>query len=296
MNRLVRRIIVVIFILSALAYGGVRFLAGQDVDTGGPEITMASDEVVVSAELEPEAFTQAILKDVTAVDKKDGDVTASLIVERYTNFFDLENHKRQVTIDAFDNDGHVTKKTRTVVYSDYQSPQFVLSEPLRFPTSSSVDGLISHLSAVDMLDGDVTANISMTGAGGKTVYTAEGTYPVEIQVFNSAGDTSVLEATLEFYDASADAVTPKVLLSDYLVYIPVGSFFDARSYISGMELNYTEYDRAQMEEGVAPYGLSEVRVNDRTVNTRQPGTYEVAYSMKGSGTTASCINLIVVVR
>ena len=117
---------IVVFVIAAVSFGYFKYEQINSKDNQAPVITMDTDSIQVSCQAED----GELLKGIKATDSKDGDVTGSMIVESVSNF--MENHTRNMTVVAFDSDNHATKAARKITYTDYVSPTFSLTEPLRF--------------------------------------------------------------------------------------------------------------------------------------------------------------------
>lgn len=286
----------IIFCLAAaIVFGAHLIVARQMLDNQGPVITMESDTVEISVEDE----LNAILEGVTAVDQQDGDVSQYLVVERLENF--LEKGRRQATVVAFDTAGNVTKNTRSVVYTDYESPRFAISEPFIFPEGTS--DVTKYLSAQDCLDGDITSKIKLSSESGITTSRA-GVYDAVFTASNSAGDTVKLPVTIEIYNSSDYSRLPKILLSEYLVYVEKDSVFDPKEYIKEIYYGNVSYVRNGNGElqflGEAPEGVDEILnmrevVIENPVKTSEAGVYEVNYSYSWENSLMGSTRLIVVV-
>ncbi|HWT26852.1 MAG TPA: hypothetical protein VN131_02855, partial [Mobilitalea sp.] len=116
----------IVFLLSAAAYMGYKVYQSQSKDTMGPNIIFSNDDISVNVH----ATDEELLQNVTATDNKDGDVTKSLMIEKISRLTD--GNKRTITYAAFDSSNHITRAQREMVYTDYVSPRFQLSEPLRY--------------------------------------------------------------------------------------------------------------------------------------------------------------------
>ena len=118
---------IVLFILAGVLFLVTKIYRTRSRDSAGPEITVENESISVSIH-DPESV---LLAGVTAFDKKDGDVTQSIVIERISNF--LEKDTRIVTYAAFDRDNHVTRASREITYTDYDPPEF--ASPPVFPLS-----------------------------------------------------------------------------------------------------------------------------------------------------------------
>ncbi len=229
------RIFSIIFFILALAlfaYSATNSMKHET--TVGPKITMDTDSITVSVK----ATDEDLLKGVRAEDIKDGDISASLMVEAKGNF--LENGRRRITIAAVDSDNNVTKISREVTYTDYQSPKWQLDAPLRFPLG--VTDVLPELSVKDRLDGDLTGRIKISDKYSLKAERA-GDYPMEFIVSNSAGDVVTLPVTVTIYDELEESKKPHITLSDYLVYVKKGRKIDPWDYVEKITLDGKTYER-----------------------------------------------------
>lgn len=241
-----------IFIL----YWGLQMIK---TDSSGPVISGGGDRIEVSIH----DGEEVLLKGITASDKKDGDVTDSLLVESISTFYD---DTRVVTCVAFDSDNHISKVQREIVYTDYTSPRFALNGSLRFRAGEKIN-IDTIVSAMDCLDGDLSRKIKVnTDAAINNRVT--GLYTITYEVSNSAGDQVRLPIDIEIYEPYNNEV--QLELSKYLV------------YYEGREINYKNFLKS-VTKGNLEYSFSAdpsrkdlVRV-DAQVNTQKPGVYPVYY-------------------
>lgn len=301
--RKIRVLSVIIFALSVGVFVYFKIWDKKSADTNGPDIQMAEESIEVSSE----AGSGEMLAGVTAVDAKDGDVSASLVIESMANF--TERGRRTITFAAFDSDNNVTKATREIIYSDYTPPAFSLAEPLYFPLNA--DSFTDALTVSDVLDGDLTQNIKISAENEVKVNT-EGDYPVVFSVANSAGDTVQLPVTVTIYNPAEWQTYPSISLSQYLIHIQAGENVDPWSYVDEVSYRGTVYrpetdsqgrwilaeedseDAGSFDEPGSgedsPYedqGASDFSSEDRKyltdieitnpVDSSTPGTYEITY-------------------
>ena len=274
------RVFVVIFFISAvMLFGGYRIMRIVSTDHTMPVIDMDSDSVTVSVE----GGDEEILKGVTATDEKDGDITENLFIESRSNF--IEKGRFNVTIAVADQDNHVTKVEREVIYSDYRSPQFSLTGPLKFQTSlESQDDLniAANLSANDVIEGNISNKIKISSNYSITGYTT-GDFDMEFVVTNSMGDTQKLPVTVTIYSAIEESGLPEIILSNYLINTPVGVGADVESLIEQIEYhNYTfrrgddgNFYNGEFDKDGNPimFEKSNIRI-DTNVEWDKPGAYE----------------------
>lgn len=271
--------------VSLLLYAGVSVYVWQHTDKSGPNILMSEDEITISTQDD----VSAVLSGISAQDRKDGNVTDSLVMESMSNF--VEEGCREVTIVAFDGDGNVAKVRRKVRYSDYVSPRITLTGPLRVAVNNSSE-LMNYIRAEDCLDGDLTSAVQITSE--KAVSgTTPGEYTMHIQVSNSAGDVTDLPVTVEYYDYTLESQSIKILLNEYLVYTKVGQALDPYTYLKGIKVHGTEYDW----DSVTPPQMSRESVSvEDPVDYHTPGTYEILYSVQNEAGEQGRVRLIVVVE
>lgn len=293
--RRVRMLSILIFVAALVVFWFGKMHELTSADFAGPKIEMAETTIMVAAGTSEES----LLAGVSAVDLKDGDVTGSLVVESKGNF--IEKGRREITIAAFDSDHHVTKATREVIYSDYHSPTFSLSAPLKFPTG--VQNILSEMSAQDVLDGNLTENIKISSEY-KLDVTTPGTYPMLFTVSNSAGDVVELPANVEIYDPSEENLKPQIVLTQYLVYTVPGVPVNPWEYVRSISMEGNEYIRS--DDGVFRDMLPEEEQERTEIRPEEvavlqnfdygtPGVYEVVYQITGADGVAGTATLIVVV-
>lgn len=140
--------LLVMLAVSLAALVGYRVVDGLRTDSTAPVITV-DDSVMLEVSVLDRA---ALLTGVTAADDRDGDVTASIVVESARDITD--DGCVTVTYAAFDSSGNVAKTTRTVRYTDYRSPRFTLSNSLVFTYGTNFD-VLKVVGAEDVLDGDI---------------------------------------------------------------------------------------------------------------------------------------------
>lgn len=254
---------VLLIILCLVIFGAYRTVKQIRADTEAPKITVDTQQLQVSVQDDK----SALLQGVTASDNRDGDVTASLLVENI-RLLDKDG-TLTVTYAAFDKAGNVAKAERQVQYTDYESPKFSLSAPLAFAQNSNFD-ILSIIGAQDAVDGDIQHRIRATSLDENSV-AALGSHKVQFRVTNSLGDTVELVFPVEVY--AAGTYEASLSLTQYLVYLSVGSSFRADSYLGDFTLN----QETTSLRGRLPDGFS-LRTSGM-VNTKTPGVYSVAYTV-----------------
>lgn len=267
-----RKLSVLIIVLLAASIAGAgwtqfRLWSGEDETL---PVIQCPDTPLVLQVGENDPVT--LLDGVTAWDDKDGDLTGQVMVEGIAR--SVENNETTITYAVVDSDCHVAKQTRTVRYSDYQPPRFGLSQELRYEVGQPVV-VRDRVTATDVIDGDLSNQVKVTSTGLDA--SVEGRYPVTFEVTNSLGDTSVWTAEIRI--ANYQIGEPRILLTQYLVYVEQGAAFQPQNYLS------------QVVGGEA----EDVTV-ESNVDTATPGSYQVTYSCTGSsGVVGSTVLFVVVV-
>lgn len=251
-------LLIVLCLAAFLAYQAVTRLSA---DTQSPTISVSGNV----PELSVLDDRSALLSGVTATDDRDGDVTASLLVESIR--LKSGDGTIDVTCAAFDRAGNVAKATRQARYTDYRSPRFSLSQPLLFPQGSSFD-VLDIVGAGDVLDGDIQHRVRATSLDDASV-SSVGAHQLQFRVTNSLGQTVELVLPVEVYPSGIYDM--RLTLSDYLVYLEPGSSFDARSYL----MSATQNTQTVSLRDTAPANYS-VKITG-TVDTATAGVYTVDY-------------------
>ena len=241
-----------------------------------------------------EATDEELKNGVVAVDKKDGNVSGSVMIDHIKKKEDGSGDF-DITYVGFDHSSNLGKLTRTLHYTDYESPKFELSDALRFPAGKQIN-LLSYFSATDCIDGNITPFISI---GGDTAVLdkkpQQGFYDCTVSVTNSVGDTVTLPIQVEVYDGNA--ARPQINLSSYLVYLQAGSEFDPNSYLTQIK----EYDKVKQvvfSENVADpdnqISITQIYV-ESGVDIYTPGVYTVSYLYTSPASGLDCTAKLIVV-
>ncbi len=264
MLRVLKHVLAIALFASALLFALGYYRTRMLRDHNGPRIAMEEESILVSVE----DGEDVLLRGVRAMDDKDGDVTASLVLQDLTNF--VEQGRRQMTVAAFDSDNNVAKATREVVYSDYVPPHFSLDRPLSFPIGTQEAELVRPVHVQDCLDGDLSGEVcvELEDPDAWIDTSIEGDSRLVYTVVNSAGDVVELPLTIQIYNRTEYNRGTTLELSDYLVYVPRYAPFDPRYYILGMQ-RYGES---------IPLALGQVQISN-PVDTAVPGVYEVLYTV-----------------
>ena len=196
----------------------------------------------------------ALLAGVTATDAEDGTV--------------------RVTYAAFDSNHHVTKATRAVRYTDYVKPRFALTQPLVCRTGGN-RVLSSYVTAHDSIDGDLSGRVKIALTDGSSL-AISGTHTAELRVTNSIGDTASVPVTVEV--TAGDPNPARITLTEYLIYLPAGSGYAPMDYVAGV-------GDSDSKSGVTA---------SSTVNSNEPGVYEVVFTYRSGGTESHTRQIVVV--
>lgn len=289
--KLLRIIVLVIFVFSTISFTWYKNYETFILDKTGPEITYIGDSITVSID----ATEEELLEDVTAIDQEDGDVTKSVIIEKISK---LALGKRIITYAAFDSANNVTTKERELIYLDYTSPRFSLSKPLSFYVGA-YDDILNYMEVSDCIDGDLTDKIKFEMPS--MLYgEKEETFNVKFQVINSIGDTAVLPATVEFKYPMLDSLDkiPEIILKEYLIYLKLGESCNAREYLEKVKIGQKEYSFIEDQPGVAN-GLTISKnsiIVQSNMNLREPGIYDINYSMTTADGFKGTTKLLVIVE
>ena len=237
-------------------------------DYTAPVIHADSDSLQVSVM----AGDDELLAGMSAVDNLDGDVTNTLVVVSKSKF--IAKGMLRVNYAAFDKNNNVGIAARNVTYTDYHSPRFSMSQPLRFLSGNTDNNYLKNISASDCLDGNITQQIKINFGDTETTSNTSTRRKLYIQVTNSAGDTSTLElwATFEDYNSFN---TPAPALSNYIVYTEQGVRPDYSSYLKGVWIsgNVRSFSDAKYDQ------TNDVRISDSSVNYNIPGVYTATFQL-----------------
>lgn len=254
-------LLLLLIVLCLAAFFGYRKLDQLRTDTRAPQIHIDEQPLEVSVRDDK----SALLAGVTASDNVDGDVTASLVVER-VNLTDSDG-SISVIYAAFDSAGNVAKAKREGRYTDYERPRFTLNAPLVYTVDHSFD-VLSNVGAVDAIDGDIQHRVRATTKGTSSIM-ALGSHMVQFQVTNSLGDT--VSETFPVEVISSGIYNAALELTDYLVYLPKDAQFYPAQYLK----SFTWLGEQDSLAGGLPTDYS-MRTRG-TVQTGYPGVYTVEY-------------------
>lgn len=256
----IRNIVIVLLVIALGIYVASWFVEQSREDPTRPTIT--SDVEVLEL---PCAYSQEqMLSGLTAYDERDGDLTSEILVGEMSRF--QQKGTCEVTYVVFDSSNQPATLTRQVVFTDYRSPQFTLTQPLVFVQGRG-SSASSYVGATDMLDGDISSSVRMTDSN--ISYSVVGDYEMDVEVTNSFGDLA--EATLPVHIVEQYQQSLTIELTQNLVYLSVGETFQPYNYVSSVTTsNGSQIDTDNVSA-----------VSD--VDTSTPGCYEVQYNVSSSG-------------
>lgn len=287
---------IILFIVACLAFGVMKGRQYLSRDQVAPAISMDKDRITVDCD----ADNEELLKGIKAQDSKDGDVTHDLVIEKFSNF--TKKGERKMTVAAFDSDGNVSKITRTVKYKDYHSPRFGLEGPLKYAMDSR--NIEIPLTAADVIDGDITGKIKITGKNDIRLDKA-GNYKVTFSVANSGGDVSELPVTIRVVDLAEENVKPQIELEKYLIYTKEGKKVDLWKNIIALRANGRHFERegnslreVEPQDPNDPMTLSrdDFEIDTGDVKYKEKGTYEAICKFTDSKNHRGSIRVIIVVN
>ncbi len=256
----IRNIVIVLLVIALGIYVASWFVEQSREDPTRPTIT--SDVEVLEL---PCAYSQEqMLSGLTAYDERDGDLTSEILVGEISRF--QQEGTCEVTYVVFDSSNQPATLTRQVVFTDYRSPQFTLTQPLVFVQGRG-SSASSYVGATDMLDGDISPSVRMTDSN--ISYSVAGDYKMNVEVTNSFGDLA--EATLPVHIVEQYQQGLTIQLTQNLVYLSVGETFQPYNYVSSVTTsNGSQIDTDNV---TAVSG----------VDASTPGCYEVQYNVSSGG-------------
>lgn len=245
----------------------------KNIDKYPPVITADSDRITLSVE----DGEKKLLEGLKAVDAGDGDLTDQIMVSGYSKF--SPSGEIEVNYVVFDSRNNFGQYTRTVNYTDYQSPEFSLSAPLVFDIGDNVS-VMDRLKLTDSIDGDISYKIRIVSDS--TDNTQIGTYQMGVEGVSAYGDAAAIEIPVLITPHTYAA--PEIVLSTYLTYIDQYEIFHPEKYL----------EKVILADGTEVTDLSEVEM-EYQVNIAVPGCYQAVYSYKDvSGATGyTCLGIIV---
>ena len=286
--RRLRITIVILFVLSGIAFLGYNIAERMNSDHTPPVMTSDTDTISVSVAAEE----SELLAGLTATDDKDGDLTDSIRISSMSNF--TEPGKRTISYAVFDSSNQAATLTRNLEYTDYVSPKIHLTQPLRFSLNDIEDiNLAENMTAEDCIDGDITKQIR--ASFGDVYISTAGSYTITVQVSNSAGDTCSVPLDLTITDPADTDERGKYypVLTEYIAYTGVGVPIDPAAFLIGLERNGTQY-LFDTDAAMMPAGRESVVIAG-TVDYNTAGTYTLEYQFTNADGVTATTKLAVVV-
>ena len=266
--RKLRILILIFFVVVTAIFAFSRVRDYLTSDSHAPVIQADSDSIQVYVG----ATDADLMAGMSAQDNLDGDVTDTLAVVSKSKF--ISKGTLRVNYAAFDRNNNVGTYSRNVTYVDYISPRFVVKSPLRFLSGNSDYDYLTGIGAEDCLDGNISGQIKMTLGDTTAVSDSVSRRMLNLQVTNSAGDTSVIELPLSFEDHKTyDEAAPA--LSDYVIYVKAGERPTLSSYVSGVRSgnNVRTFADSRFTQS------TDLSISDSGVNYSVPGVYTVTYQL-----------------
>ncbi len=275
--RSIKTIVIVTFLIVALAFSVLFCYDRFMVDHVAPRIVCDGATLEVSV-----TGTDADLcRGLIATDDVDGDITDRIIVRRVSRL--VGSNSAVANYAVFDSASNFCTFTRNIYYTDYCQPEYALSQPMIFNVNSVVT-LEDRLTAHDLIDGDITSRIRVSAANISN--SAEGEYPMTLQVTNSTGDTSALTLTVQIRNYTSRH--PRIELRKYLSYVELGEEVNTEDFRS---LIYKAWEN----EGGKLINYNDVVISGE-VDTSRAGSYDVKFSYINRENLSYSVVLTVVVQ
>lgn len=251
-------------------------------DTVPPVIT-CEDEILLVSVADSD---DVLMTGIHAVDDRDGDVTASLLIEK-KGTIDAEGC-RKITYGAFDSSNNVAKYTRTIRYQDYESPHFSLSGALIFQNWNLGEAL-NMIHAEDCIDGDLSSQIKLYSYGGENTSNYR---TLTVYLKNSSGENVQKSFLVELLNITAEEYTkgPKLELKDYLIYMKKGEKEpDWKEYLASLKVVGADRVVTKLQD------YSDVLVASN-VKLSAAGDYDVTYTYTDEHGYTGKTRLVVIVE
>lgn len=277
MMRRVKLGFVFVTLLLFVIYIVNKWMHYNQLDASYPEITFEQDVLEVSVGVAEEE----LLEGVNASDKRDGDVTDTILIESMSNM--LDGNQRIVTYAAFDKDNHVGKAERRIQYTDYTPIRFILSEPIVASSSQEWSKLLKPLQAFDCVDGDISDRIIILKSSMISMTSKYTISTYKVQVTNSCGEVAELELPVKvnLSGSNANSQYGSIVLSEYLTYTTLGTDLDLASFITSASFRGEEVKSSDI-------------VISTDLDTSKAGVYTATYTLTRDESIATCDLIIVV--
>ena len=277
MLKFVRIALVILFVLALAGAAGVFFYNYTHEDTSAPAFRSDADLIEISV-TDP---SDALLQGLRAYDNVDGDLTSKIRVKEISKLInDTDVVATYIVLDEASNSATCS---RTVRYTDYQSPHFALTRAMIFNVGESIS-FREAVVVTDQREGNISGRLKLEES--TVINNTPGTYTARLSATNRMGDKVDLPLTIQVIDNSV--TRPKITLSKYLIYADRGSNPHYRTYLKEIIDPMAE----DQETPIQPYTVS---INYAGVDTDTPGVYEAYYYYTGiSGEIATVILTVIV--
>ena len=178
-------------IVIVIAFGVYYYQKEVVKNINPPQIIFPGD---FKDEISVKTVKDQLLKNVTAFDEEDGDLSKEIIIEKMSNITD--DNTRDITYVVCDSDNNVTKVKKTIPYTDYKSPVISSLEITPTITERTYSSILACFTATDVIDGDISEKIKISSIDTSEESIAKSIFPVVLSVTNSCGDVSYLETSV----------------------------------------------------------------------------------------------------
>lgn len=233
------------------------------VKTNGTYPSITSDRKVIEVSIMDK---DKLFEGLSAHDDKDGDLTDKILIENVSKF--LEKGVCNITYAVCDSDNNVSKLTRKVKYTDYESPRFQIDHEPQFYIGSTIN-MEDFIKCYCLIDGDISNKIKYDI--GNLTTNVPGVYTVNAKVTNSKGD--VVDLSFEVVVRERNVKTPKIKLESYVLYVNTGEEVNPKDYIQSV----TGIDGLFLD-------ISHVNIYSE-LDTSKPGEYKIYYSVSEGAET-----------
>ncbi len=233
------------------------------VKTNGTYPSITSDRKVIEVSI---IDKDKLFEGLSAHDDKDGDLTDKILIENVSKF--LEKGVCNITYAVCDSDNNVSKLTRKVKYTDYESPRFQIDHEPQFYIGSTIN-MEDFIKCYCLIDGDISNKIKYDI--GNLTTNVPGVYTVNAKVTNSKGD--VVDLSFEVVVRERNVKTPKIKLESYVLYVNTGEEVNPKDYIQSV----TGIDGLFLD-------ISHVNIYS-DLDTSKPGEYKIYYSVSEGAET-----------
>lgn len=265
---------IVLLVLVCGILGGGLFAIRGTMDRVAPEIQIPEAQ----AEYHIGDTKEVLLKDVTAVDDKDGDVTDSLVVENV--FTDEEKGVATVVYVAKDSSNNVAKVTRYMTYTaETQTEEQTEQETEKqtaAPQAKPKKETEQESETVAVLPGETeTQQTEDVASVSEIMYGMQEseTQAADVQPVVEEED---LDAYYEGIFAELSSEVPHLRLTNRKIVIKVGDSFDPLLYVQSITDDYDNKYELWRQINV-----------DGEVNTKIPGIYQLIYTATDSSGNVS---------